>query len=497
MCLAVIAFALLLPRQTQDWVDVQQGTMALVLSAPHGGVEKPAQFADRVEGVLKRDTGTREVALGLADAIELRTGFRPFVVTSRLHRVKLDPNRPLEEAAQGDAAAEAAWADYHRALEQCTAAAMELGDGHALLLDLHGHAHEDDWIELGYGVKASRLARPDAQLADADWIRGPHSLGARMTDVGLRAVPSPAIPDPGGRKYFSGGYITRRYRGDGLRPIQLELPASMRRSARRAQATGQLADAVCIFLADRFGMPRQDLSARGLTADGPYSAFEDVFAKVAVAFGVPVFATADLPADKHRHAVAMLAEYLDNDEDGVVDDARVLQQLHSGGAFLVMPRYERQMERIVPRLESWEQAGWAIGQDLYGEETAPTVGFDAALEEIWHLVSQGWAAAYPSTFAFEKGSRLCDAMDVARRRGGHYHYDPTCDYSCQAAEYSYWSLTTLLGAQAQPRRAREIADEWECADAAELRERDPLAHALFTADSFALPRKLPDGRYRE
>ena len=65
-----------------------------------------------------------------------------------------------------------------------------------------------------------------------------------------------------------------------------------------------------------------------------------------------------------------------------------------------------------------------------------------------------------------------------------------------AAEYLYWALTSHLGGQDYPGRAREIAVEWECPTPESLKRTDPAVHELLTDERFALPRRLPDGRYR-
>ena len=72
----------------------------------------------------------------------------------------------------------------------------------------------------------------------------------------------------------------------------------------------------------------------------------------------------------------------------------------------------------------------------------------------------------------EIGKQIAKAMDKAR--GGHfrrvpkkypkgawYTYDDrSCDYGCQVTEYTYWGLTSILGAQEFPGRLDNIKNEW-------------------------------------
>ena len=259
-----------------------------------------------------------------------------------------------------------------------------------------------------------------------------------------------------------------------------------------------------------------DLRVRDLPEEGRLAVFRPTFTRYTDVFGIKIVATPDTDESKIVHAANVLAEYLDNDEDGRVDDESVQRNLLEGGAFLVMFDTERDARRSRIDHEMIEEAGFLIGQDLYGEETIPDGPphvrkrgrFDASLEEVLHLVSNGWRDVYPDDFGYRPGSRLTDAMDVAR--GGRfrriprqypeeawYHYDDeTCDYECMAAEYLYWALTSHLGGQDYPGRAREIAVEWECSTPESLKRTDPAVHELLTDERFALPRRLPDGRYR-
>jgi hypothetical protein len=241
--------------------------------------------------------------------------------------------------------------------------------------------------------------------------------------------------------------------------------------------------------------------------------FAPYFDKHVSVFGLHLFGTAAVPDEDMLHAAAVLAQYLDNDEDGVPDDLAILDALQSasgGPAAMVMFATESEIEAS-GIFES--NLGERAVQDLYASETHPqgssaNGGFDATLEEVLHLVTHyGWAKAYPNDFAESPGSTLADAMDVAR--GGSfmevpdaypseawYHYDDeTCTYDCMVTEYVYWALTSLLGAQSYPGRCESIEHEWELCTPEAVQGQDTAITALLQGSDYVLPTVIPDGTY--
>ena len=55
--------------------------------------------------------------------------------------------------------------------------------------------------------------------------------------------------------------------------------------------------------------------------------FERVFTKQVEIFGISIFATAKTPDSKLLHAGGLLAQYLDNDNDGQPDNQLVIQAI--------------------------------------------------------------------------------------------------------------------------------------------------------------------------
>ena len=217
--------------------------------------------------------------------------------------------------------------------------------------------------------------------------------------------------------------------------------------------------------------------------------------------GVPIYAYANVEDVKLLHAANIMAQYLDNDEDGVVDNPALLSALISSNAALYMWKQEGQQGSI-------------NAQDLGADESVPawhnnghTSRFDAALEEIWHVITHsGFANAYPDAFGEDAGTSLTNAMDIARGGrfqsvpspypgGAWYTYDDqTCDYGCMATEYIYWAMTSVSGAQEN--RAGEIQQEWKLNTKAKVQQMDTAIYQLLTDPQYIFPIVLPDGTYR-
>ena len=230
-----------------------------------------------------------------------------------------------------------------------------------------------------------------------------------------------------------------------------------------------------------------------------HPAFRNHFAKYVDVMGVAVYATSNSGNNKVLHCARTLAQYLDNDEDGEADDPAVLARMVADGASMVMWRTFDDAEDS----DFWEDVPDSIAdscQDLMAEETIPNweaqQEFDASLEECFHLVNfVGLARVYPEVFQEQAGSDVADAMDI-NIANGYFHYDdPTCDYRCKIIEYTYWAMTSMLGAQDAPWRRQEIADEWELYSRALVQKRDPAIFAILDSGDHGLPRVLPDQVY--
>jgi N-formylglutamate amidohydrolase len=232
---------------SESYVELTVGDLPLIITAPHGGTLKPAAVPDRNApgATVVRDFNTDLLARAIAEVFRERTSSAPHIVIVNLHREKLDANRDLEEAAEGNRGAERAWYEYHGFIEAARRHVLAAHE-HAFYIDLHGHGHEIQRLELGYLLSAANLQLDDASLnaatlaqrssirhlaetgtsTHAELIRGPHSLGTLFEQHGFPAVPSTAQPYPEpGEPYFTGGYNTARYssrNGGRMDGVQIE-----------------------------------------------------------------------------------------------------------------------------------------------------------------------------------------------------------------------------------------------------------------------------------
>jgi N-formylglutamate amidohydrolase len=265
-------------------VEYIVGNAPIIVSAPHGGRLKPSEIADRKSGVLLTDTNTDLLAMEIAKAFHERTGGHVHVVICHLKRTKVDCNRPLDDATEGDPEAIATWRAFHGFIENACKTVTEQ-HGRGLLLDMHAHGHPIPRIELGYALRNSELKLPSEKLEKlagkssvrdltahspksfVELMSGPTGMGGLLQARGFDCVPSTKNPHAGNAKYFSGGYITRRYslaKGSTISAIQFEcpLPGVRRTKEDRNRFAKALVDASIMYMKTHAGI---DLSKSHMT----------------------------------------------------------------------------------------------------------------------------------------------------------------------------------------------------------------------------------------
>lgn len=221
-----------------NYIEYVAGNAPVIYTAPHGGTLTPSEIPDRtsstcgVSPTTVSDLNTADLVRRMQAAHFARFGTYPHIIINNLHRRKLDANRPVGEAACGDAEAIIAYDEWHDFIAVARNAVLQ-SEGKGWYMDMHGHGHDIQRLEIGYLTTGAQLRLSDATL-DANvayedtasintvskasplsfsaLLRGASSLGTLYANNAFPSVPSSQdrFPDSG-ESYFTGGYNTARY----------------------------------------------------------------------------------------------------------------------------------------------------------------------------------------------------------------------------------------------------------------------------------------------
>lgn len=243
----------------KNYTAIDIGNINIIFGVPHDGTLKPSNIQDRTQGDIIADSNTRKLADSirseLSAKLSAQLGFQavPFIVYNNLHRSKFDANRALGEACENTVDdCHLAYEDYNNMIQNYFMKGFMKGGRflQGILFDIHGQAHAENWIEVGYVISISDLNNfpvltPNikssisymASLSPYSYnelIRGNISFGGFLErKFNYTAVPSPRFPAPNGGNYFNGGYTTLLFGSKqtfnySMNAIQIESPASLR-----------------------------------------------------------------------------------------------------------------------------------------------------------------------------------------------------------------------------------------------------------------------------
>ena len=112
-----------------------------------------------------------------------------------------------------------------------------------------------------------------------------------------------------------------------------------------------------------------------------------------------VYAESSISDAKVLHAASVVAELLDNNEDGIVDDSILEEELRSGEA--MMPLFSSEWSPAMD--DVWDYYDGCVSAALFNNEIDPLQpghwGDDATVEEVLHTINAcGQLIIYPQVF---------------------------------------------------------------------------------------------------
>jgi len=254
-CLPVLA-----QTGPRELIVVQSGDLPMILSAPHGGslavegvAERKGEKVDRF--VRTKDMWTDQLTVKLADALEEKTGKRPYVVIAKFHRKYIDANRRADLAYESPEA-KPVYDSFHQAIASARREVLARW-GRGMLFDVHGQASETEAIFRGTqnGETTSHLVKRFGQEA----LSGETSLFGLLAMEGISVIPNLG-PEHRETRY-TGGYIVRTYGsslGGAMDAVQLELGRELRSPKNNGETVKKMASAIVAF--SRRYLPEKELS---------------------------------------------------------------------------------------------------------------------------------------------------------------------------------------------------------------------------------------------
>ncbi len=230
-------------NSTKNYVKYYEGNLPIILSAPHGGDEKPSDIKTRKKGVFEKDDFTFELTEEIIKQFQKQVNKTPYCVIATISREKVDINRNITDAFF-DEKASIAYNQFHSLIKKARVQVRkEFKKG--LYFDIHGQSHSHGFIEFGYllnndilKLKKKRLKKYKnsssiktlsnfSSKSFIKQIKGKNSLGSLMSKKGFKSIPSKHIPYTKDENYFEGAFNTFKYGsldGGVINGIQVEFP---------------------------------------------------------------------------------------------------------------------------------------------------------------------------------------------------------------------------------------------------------------------------------
>ncbi|MBS0209877.1 MAG: N-formylglutamate amidohydrolase [Planctomycetes bacterium] len=212
-------------------VIVEEGTLPIVITAPHGGRDEVPGVPERQgrgvdQFVTQADSNTFELAHNLARNLERRLKAKPYFVGAKFARKYIDVNRPTEQGVESPNAMPV-YRAYHEAIAH-TCRTVQNKHHVGLLIDVHGQAGYPDNVLVGTveGKTMTLLVNRHGREA----LAGQNGLLGWLADSEVKTLPALGSGSLKAPK-FNGGYTVQTYGSDqpgGIDAVQFETGANFR-----------------------------------------------------------------------------------------------------------------------------------------------------------------------------------------------------------------------------------------------------------------------------
>ena len=214
----------------RKYFEIGLGTVPVVFSCPHGGYKKPREIPNNEDGIQIPDRNTYLIGKRIIQVLAQR-GNKPYYILNKIHRSKLDLNRPpYFSVAFNRSSREARELHqyYHKKLQELTVNCIHRYN-RCLFIDFHGftkpHKYYPDIIFGNiFGNTLMLCDSPSSPERQDCWgfsdiVRELSKYFSLDDGLGISDFNLP----------YSGGYITHQfYRKEYINAFQLEVAKYIR-----------------------------------------------------------------------------------------------------------------------------------------------------------------------------------------------------------------------------------------------------------------------------
>jgi N-formylglutamate amidohydrolase len=240
------------PKVDGKLVEVQTGTLPIVIAASQGGTEAIPGIPERMGVGVKNfatstDAGTAALAKAYAAEVEKQLKGKPWLVVAKYSRKYVDPNRAADQAYETKAA-KAYYDAYHTPLAAALKAIKDKG-GNGILIDIHGQSKYPDAVLRGtQNGKTVVLLRQRGGYAA---VGGKNSLLGRFERLGNKVLPRGDAGEKAKEETgYTGGYTVAHYGSHaegGIDAMQLVFGTKFRAADALPKTAKDLAEATAAF----------------------------------------------------------------------------------------------------------------------------------------------------------------------------------------------------------------------------------------------------------
>ncbi|MFX0075594.1 MAG: hypothetical protein ACFE96_09140, partial [Candidatus Hermodarchaeota archaeon] len=137
----------------RKYFEFAEGATPIILSCPHGGYKKPKRIPDKVAGPKIADKNTYFITKSIIDQLK-RKGINIYYILNKLHRSKIDLNRPPHSSLAFNKTSTEANGIFHAFHDQLVRFSQEclVRFNRALVIDFHGFTRPyDNYPDIIFG----------------------------------------------------------------------------------------------------------------------------------------------------------------------------------------------------------------------------------------------------------------------------------------------------------------------------------------------------------